>query len=1008
MTPPLSSPLAQLADVCRRHGGATRKLVLVPRQQAGHTLSTALAAAGPEHGWVNVVPMTPLGLAREVASSRLRREGWRTMGPGLQLFLVDALLRAAPEVARRIAGEQEVPPVGLASLLLETLGTLRQAGVRPDAYRKEVGAAAPLALLYERYVAALEAERLADDTVVFETARAVLETRPPGNDVLVIFDEVELHESAARFLTACAARAAVCYRIGERGPEPPPASAAARLDGDPAWELLPAPSPGPAGMHFVEAVGAAAEVDAVLHEILARGLAFDEVEIAYTANEPYLTLFCAAEERARLERGTVPGEAALLTLAAGVPAKLTRTGQAIRAFFGWIEGGYEGSALLRMLEGGLVRLDGDPRLDPGVPPARAATLLAAAGIGRGPGAATKALERLEGSGDAEDADRIAAAALRPVLHRLEALAPSEATTLSELTSRAFSFLRQFGPVAPPDAARASEEFTLDELAVHLLMRQLLRLGEQSRTVGGGIAGPTRRLARLLREQVDGYFVGASAPRPGCLHVVPLTGAGLSGRRHCFVVGLDEDTFSRAPSVDPVLPDEERLDLSRALGTRLPLGADGIRSGHFHLNRVLCRASGSAGLVASRLDLGADRELFPSAEFTRLRASRPPVRVGLVMPGACDGLALTDAAYWLAGRHRAGMRERLGELSGYAGARAGRTALAARRDAPHLTPYDGHLGDGTAGLDPLRHVVSPTRLERLASCPHQYFFRDVLGARVPPPPADEESWMSAQDQGSLLHAVFEAHVRSLPAGERVRPEHLDRLLALIDERLEEHAARAPALPLAERRVRRTLHAAARIFVRAEADYDGVPVWLELGFGEAPPELPIEDGGPLLLELPGGRSLRLRGWIDRVDRLPDGTLALWDYKTGSDRRFVRSSDVDLYQKGTILQWALYSYAVEQLFPGERVSRAGYFLTSSRGGGQRLFDDPGARRPEVMQHLAGLTEMAASGRLAPEPDDGRCNICDYAAVCGDPGQRKREMQLKAAEFKQPITSPSRWNYA
>ncbi|MFB6099622.1 MAG: PD-(D/E)XK nuclease family protein, partial [Salinibacter sp.] len=79
--------------------------------------------------------------------------------------------------------------------------------------------------------------------------------------------------------------------------------------------------------------------------------------------------------------------------------------------------------------------------------------------------------------------------------------------------------------------------------------------------------------------------------------------------------------------------------------------------------------------------------------------------------------------------------------------------------------------------------------------------------------------------------------------------------------------------------------------------------------------------------------LRGRIDRVDRRPDGTLAIWDYKTGRLSSFEEGDPLD---DGGQLQWALYAYALERL-TGEEVGTSGYYFPTMKEMGARLAFEP-----------------------------------------------------------------------
>ena len=127
--------------------------------------------------------------------------------------------------------------------------------------------------------------------------------------------------------------------------------------------------------------------------------------------------------------------------------------------------------------------------------------------------------------------------------------------------------------------------------------------------------------------------------------------------------------------------------------------------------------------------------------------------------------------------------------------------------------------------------------------------------------------------------------------------------------------------------------------------------------------------------GHASVLLRGAIDRIDELHDGTLAIVDYKTGSPYKY--GDDTGTYHGGRRLQHALYTHAVEQLL--ERpVTDAAYHFTSRKGRGDRVVyeRDRLDRWPEILQELF---DLIASGSFAPPFDeDPPCRICDFQLLC------------------------------
>ena len=486
-----------------------------------------------------------------------------------------------------------------------------------------------------------------------------------------------------------------------------------------------------AGYRFVWGVGAQAEVRAVLRDVLERGLRWDQVEVAYAANDPYLPLLHAEvdlreQAAAEDERERLPA-----TFAAGFPLRLTRTGQALRGVLDWIEGGRDAAVLVRLLQGGLVTF----RDHPDAQAHRAAHALIEGGLGVGPGAYRRALERVIAGLKRQLEESQKAAHGEEIVERLElrvseveadlaalgdfaACCPAEPRTPAAFCRGLRGALLRFGPIAPDlvdDKRGRGEPFTHDEFAFDLTQRRLHDFAAQAPSV---LDTPisAARAARALRDALLGGFLNARAPRAGSLHVVPLSSAGLSGRPHLYVVGLDGATASPSVVEDALLPDRDRERLDGE-GGALPRAADVPRYQLWGFARVLARipprapspsapgptASPRATSSSHRASCSAP-PAWPGTTSRRLssrrrRRARPRCCTGLCGDGAASHarLVLHELESDLAARRCPRLGRRLGLARRYPAALQGLRAARARA-AADLTLYDGWLGGPQDGLD----------------------------------------------------------------------------------------------------------------------------------------------------------------------------------------------------------------------------------------------------------------------------------------------------------------------
>ncbi len=183
-------------------------LLVAPTWEACDDLARdASIAAGARFGLVRST------LARLAASLAVRALAAQGLVPPPRLSIAAVVARAVHRLAGekrlgRFAAVAEHP--GLPGAVERTLGELRLAGVEPKRLRKLGGAGADLATLMEAVAEELAADGLADQGVVFATARAVARERtapPPVGSPLLLLD-LPIANAAEETLVAALVRAA--------------------------------------------------------------------------------------------------------------------------------------------------------------------------------------------------------------------------------------------------------------------------------------------------------------------------------------------------------------------------------------------------------------------------------------------------------------------------------------------------------------------------------------------------------------------------------------------------------------------------------------------------------------------------------------------------------------------------------------------------------------------------------------------------------------------------------
>ncbi len=376
-------------------------------------------------------------------------------------------------------------------------------------------------------------------------------------------------------------------------------------------------------------------------------------------------------------------------------------------------------------------------------------------------------------------------------------------------------------------------------------------------------------------------------------------------RAALVLGFAEGHFPLRQKEDPILTDDHRAALEQA-GLPLQPGAKQRLFDERLLAYIaLTRPSELLwiGWPAAEQDgracmpspfVGAIRSVLPELETERLaepHGSRQTWAIctpdDLVAGIACDvrvrqrpGMADTEADHVWNGLYNAALADpSLRDLM----ART-LTSLRYRNEARLDQAFVERLLDGHL-------LTSVTRIETFAACPFRHFAQYLLDLQP-----RETCHLDAVDLGVHSHRVLERLVDRLVADRRRLPDLEDNDLAellhgiskdalaqLVDDVLLGDPRNAYLVEHNET----DLHLAllAQRFVAAAGRYR--PVGTEVTFG-----LPETEDDPARLRLPAleivtpqGRSVALRGKIDRIDLADLGGRALatvLDYKLSSDRR------------------------------------------------------------------------------------------------------------------------------
>jgi DNA helicase-2/ATP-dependent DNA helicase PcrA len=261
-------------------------------------------------------------------------------------------------------------------------------------------------------------------------------------------------------------------------------------------------------------------------------------------------------------------------------------------------------------------------------------------------------------------------------------------------------------------------------------------------------------------------------------------------------------------------------------------------------------------------------------------------------------------------------------------REGRRKLISARQEPSLEAFLPRRGDGGLSL-------SASDLDLYLTCPLKYKFRRVFG--IPQEPTINQRF------GILIHNVLERFHKDGGDGTE---EGLPRLMDLFESgwRRTGFGSSDDELQFRDR-----AREAMRLYWERESESDGEPVWLERKF-----DFRIGEH-------------HVRGRVDRVDRLPDGSHELIDYKTGE-----RKSEADLESD---LQLALYRLAAREAWDLEANSGSYYYVLDAEKVAAPVRDDDAER---VERTVFEVGEGVLGQDFEPRPSPTVCSWCDYKLIC------------------------------
>lgn len=547
----------------------------------------------------------------------------------------------------------------------------------------------------------------------------------------------------------------------------------------------------------------------------------------------------------------------------------------------------------------------------------------------------------------------------------------------------------------------------------------------------------KRFGELLNTMISVQSLGSIPQGPDEIAIGGADRIRTTSPRVAFVVGVNDGVFPMSPISGGMFTDKDRKKLQE-LGLKV---ADTckyqIMQERFIAYTALCSASerlfityplksasgeelAQSGLVSQVMRMFPACAVYDASDvqdIDRVEGMQPAFE--LLCERSCNGGEMYASLYEYFGKSR--------EYSGKLNALEHTIKNLPLRIADKKTAED---------LFGKNLYLSASVLESYYKCPFSYFCKYGLRAR-PVKPAE----FDALQHGTAVHNVLEILLRKYGVDGLTALEEAERKKAIkdiLDAYLEEKlggADKPRRFTYLYNRLTDTLNEVVTRLLAEFAQSDFEPVDFELKIDE--------DGAikPYTVTTDSGKTVRIRGSIDRVDKMEiDGRayIRVVDYKSGG--KDFRLSDV---MNGLNMQMLVYLFAVWQngggrygevipsgvlymsanapTLPGKRdlsaeeigkekiktckvtgmVLNDAVVISGMEKGGNGLFipvrekkdgfsgnlisfEQLGKLRTEVDRAIAGMAEALHDGRIEVFPVSSKsyektCEYCEYATACG-----------------------------
>jgi ATP-dependent helicase/DNAse subunit B len=435
-----------------------------------------------------------------------------------------------------------------------------------------------------------------------------------------------------------------------------------------------------------------------------------------------------------------------------------------------------------------------------------------------------------------------------------------------------------------------------------------------------------------------------------------------------IMGLSEGSFPATISEDPFLRDTDRDALRQQFGFPLARSTQSAEREFFYeavtrarqkllLTRPVLADNGAEWVAspfweAVRQVVAVAPEIIPSQAVVPLAETASPAEWWETLAAQSgDPSQVEDLDVW----HHIQAAARIWQVR-----QAGETAVT-NGNLSALTP------DLTTRYGP-DHIWSASRLESYQTCGFFFFVKSVLALAPRPEPAEG---LDVAQLGSLYHQLFEAVTTAgLPdpsTEAAVRHQVTTLATPILDAAPEQQGFRETGW-WAQTRQEILDNVTRSVMALNDGSYTFLQAEASFGF----------QGDPLVIE-DGDDALRLHGFIDRIDRRPDGQIRLIDYKLGGKYGYPAKA----FAQGKKLQLPLYALAAQETLGLGEVADGFYwhFQQAEASSFQLEKADGGVAGAleTAVTHAWDAVHRIRQGQFSPQPPAEGCpSYCPAAAFC------------------------------